>query len=94
MIKKAIEIEPNDAFIIDSLGWAYFLLGNYDDATKVLEKALNILPFDATINNHLGDAYWKVGRKKEALSQWKKVLVYDPKFEYRKKVMKKISFGL
>ena len=60
----------------------------------ILEQAILILPFDSTLNDHLGDAYWKVGRKQEAYSQWKKVLVYDPDFEYKSRVVHKITFGL
>jgi tetratricopeptide (TPR) repeat protein len=94
LIISANKLEPEDAFITDSLGWAYYLLGKYKESITILEKAISILPFDPTLNDHLGDAYWKVGRKKEAYSQWKKVLVYDPEFEKRKKVRYKITFGL
>lgn len=94
LIKSANKLEPGDAFITDSLGWAYYLLGYYKESITILEKAISILPFDPTLNDHLGDAYWKVGRKKEAYSQWKKVLVYDPEFEKRKTVKHKITSGL
>ena len=94
LIISANKLEPEDAFITDSLGWAYYLLGKYNESITILEKAIAILPFDPTLNDHLGDAYWKVGRKEEAYSQWKKVLVYDPKFEKEKKVRHKITFGL
>ena len=94
LIISANKLEPEDAFITDSLGWAYYLLGKYNKSIITLEKAISILPFDPTLNDHLGDAYWKVGRKEEAFSQWKKVLVYDPEFEKKKKVKHKIVFGL
>ena len=93
-IQMAFEIKPNDAYITDSLGWAYYLLGNYEKSIKFLENAIKILPSDPTLNDHLGDVYWKVGRKSEALSQWKRVLLFDPKFELKKKVKYKISYGL
>ena len=93
-IQMAFEIKPNDAYITDSLGWAYYLLGNYEKSIKFLENAIKILPSDPTLNDHLGDVYWKVGRRSEALSQWKRVLLFDPEFELKKKVEYKISYGL
>ena len=94
LILSAVELEPDDAYIIDSLGWAYFLLGDFKKSIDTLEHALRLLPYDPTLNDHLGDAYWKVGRKKEALSQWKRVLIYEPKEELKKSVLTKISVGL
>jgi tetratricopeptide (TPR) repeat protein len=70
MIRRAVEQKPDDGYIVDSLGWAYFRLGNYDEAVKHLERAVEIRPEDPTINDHLGDAYWKVGRQLEAEFQW------------------------
>ncbi len=61
---------PDDGYIVDSLGWAYFRLGNYDEAVKQLERAVELKPEDPTINDHLGDAYWRVGRTLEAHFQW------------------------
>ena len=93
-ISIASEILPNNGYIIDSLGWAYFLLGKYQKSIDILEHALKILPLDPTLNDHLGDAYWKVGREKEALSQWKRVLIFKSDYEFKKKIRKKISSGL
>ncbi len=84
MLEKAIKLEPGDAYIIDSLGWAYYLSGLLDKSIYYLEKAVTILPNDATLNDHLGDVYWKVGRNQEAISQWKKVLIFDPAFKKKK----------
>ena len=66
MIRRAVEQRPDDGYIVDSLGWAYYRLGNYEEAVKHLERAVELKPEDPTINDHLGDAYWKVGRKLEA----------------------------
>ncbi len=66
MIRKAVEQRPDDGYIVDSLGWAYFKTGNYDEAVKNLERAVELKPEDSTINDHLGDAYWRVGRTLEA----------------------------
>jgi len=71
MIRKAVELRPRSGFIVDSLGWAYYRLGKYEDAVRELERAVDLMPQDPTINDHLGDAYWKVGRKREAVFQWK-----------------------
>ena len=90
----AVEKEPNDAYIIDSLGWAYFLLGNYEKSIDVLEYAVTLSPNDSTLNDHLGDAYWKVGRYGEAVSQWKRVLLFEPEFKDKKKVRNKIIYGI
>ena len=94
LLETAVEIEPNDAYIVDSLGWAYFLSGFFDKSIFYLEKAVALLPSDATLNDHLGDAYWKSGRRDEAISQWKRVLIYDPDFKKKELIKKKINDGL
>ena len=71
MLHKAVEARPSDGYIVDSLGWGYYKLGKYDEATKELERAIDLKPGDPTINDHLGDAYWRIGRKLEAHFQWK-----------------------
>ena len=70
MIKRAVEQRADDGYIVDSLGWAYYRLGNMDEAVKQLERAVELKPEDPTINDHLGDAYWRVGRVLEARFQW------------------------
>ena len=62
MIEKAVTLRPTDGAIVDSLGWALYRLGKYDDAVKVLERAVQLKGDDSTINEHLGDAYWRDGR--------------------------------
>ena len=94
MIRKAVRQDPKSGYIIDSLGWAQYRLGNYDEAVKELEKAIAIMPYDATINDHLGDAYWKVGRKLEAMFQWKHALNSKPDEEQKKKIEAKLKNGL
>lgn len=74
MIARAVELRPNDGYIVDSLGWAHYRLGQFDDAVKNLERAVSLKEDDPTINDHLGDAYWRVGRKLEATFQWKRAL--------------------
>ena len=74
MIRKAVELRPDDGYIVDSLGWAYYRLGKFEDAVSELESAIQLKPEDATINDHLGDAYWRAGRKLEARFQWQHAL--------------------
>ena len=62
MIEKAVELRPDDGYIVDSLGWAHFRMGDYEAAVEKLEKAIELVPEDPTINDHLGDAYWRIGR--------------------------------
>ncbi len=76
MITKAVKLRPEDAYIVDSLGWVYFKLEKFNQAVAPLEKAVALFPGDPTINDHLGDAYWKVGRKHEARFQWSRALSF------------------
>ena len=94
LLKKAVDLEPSDGYIRDSLGWAYFLSKKFEESVYHLEKAVVMLPNDATLNDHLGDAYWMSDRKSEALSQWKKVLVIDPDYKDKNLVNKKLNKGL
>ncbi len=70
MIERAVSKRPNDGYVVDSLGWAFFRLGEYDKAVQYLERAVELRPQDPIINDHLGDAYWRAGRKLEARFQW------------------------
>jgi len=77
MLEKAYEQEPEDAFIIDSIGWAHYLIGNYIKAEKLLKKAIQIMPDDPIVNDHYGDILWYLDRKMEAQYYWKSVLNFD-----------------
>ncbi|MDC2965628.1 tetratricopeptide repeat protein [Alphaproteobacteria bacterium] len=94
LLEKAVELEPNDGYIIDSLGWAFYLTGLIDKSIFYLEKAVSMMPNDATLNDHLGDAYWKSGRRKEASSQWKRVLIIEPNFKNKEKILEKLELGI
>lgn len=78
MIEKAVQQRPRDGYIVDSLGWVLFLMGDYQEAVRHLERAVELTPEDATINDHLGDAYWMVGRRNEARFQWQRALDMKP----------------
>jgi len=94
MIKRAVEQRPDDGYIVDSLGWAYYRIGNYEDAVKNLERAIDLKPEDPTINDHLGDAYWRVGRTLEAKFQWAHARDLKPEPEDLPKIEAKIENGL
>lgn len=94
MIARAVELRPNDGYIVDSLGWAHYRLGQYDDAVRELERAVELKPEDPIINDHLGDAYWKVGRKLEAQFQWSHARDLDPDPDVLTKIMEKLESGL
>ncbi len=94
MIKRAVDQRPDDGYIVDSLGWAYYRIGNYEDAVKNLERAIDLKPEDPTINDHLGDAYWRVGRTLEAKFQWAHARDLKPEPEELPKIEAKIESGL
>jgi tetratricopeptide (TPR) repeat protein len=78
LIQRAVALRPNSGAIVDSLGWAYFRLGDYPRALELLERAVELEPADATLNDHLGDVYWRVGRRIEARYQWQRALTFGP----------------
>jgi Flp pilus assembly protein TadD len=94
MIRRAVEQRPDDGYIVDSLGWAYYRIKNYDEAMKQLERAVELKPEDPTINDHLGDAYWKIGRTLEAQFQWAHARDLKPEPDDLKKIVEKIRTGL
>lgn len=94
MIEKAVTARPNDAQIVDSMGWVLYLQGNYDQSVEYLEKAVELLPGDATVNDHLGDAYWRLGRKTEARFQWERALTFSPDAKLADTIHKKLKEGL
>ena len=94
MIRKAVDLRPDDGYIVDSLGWAYYRLGRFEDAVGELERAVDLRAADPTINDHLGDAYWRVGRRLEAIFQWRTALTMKPEETEIPKIRKKIKEGL
>jgi tetratricopeptide (TPR) repeat protein len=94
MIRKAVSLRPNDGYIVDSLGWAYYRLGRYDEAVRELERAIELRPEDPVINDHLGDAYWKVGRRLESFFQWGHAKDLKPEPEDLEKIQVKLRDGL
>jgi Flp pilus assembly protein TadD len=94
MVEKAVSLRPNDGYIVDSLGWGHYQLGNYPEAVELLERAAGLRPEDPVINDHLGDALWKVGRRLEAKFQWQYALDSNPTEADAVKIRKKLENGL
>ena len=93
MIRKAVELKPNDGYVVDSLGWAHFQLGEYGEAVRHLERAVELKPDDPIINDHLGDAYWRAGRRHEARFQWQHARDSKPEPEDLQKIDRKLAEG-
>ncbi|WP_158043976.1 tetratricopeptide repeat protein [Skermanella pratensis] len=94
MIERAVQLKPSDGYIIDSLGWALYRLGDFGGAVTHLERAVELKPLDPTINDHLGDAYWQVGRRAEARFQWRRALQNAEEAELARAIQGKLDNGL
>ncbi len=94
MLRKAVELRPEDGYIVDSLGWVMYRMGRYEEATQQLERAVELRPLDPVINDHLGDAYWRTGRRQEARVQWQRSLSLKPEDDQVKPIEQKLSGGL
>lgn len=94
MVQKAVAARPQSGAMLDSLGWAYYRLGDYKTAVEKLESAVEMEPGDPDVNGHLGDAYWKVGRKTEAQFQWQRVLTLEPDDKQKAEAETKLKSGL
>ena len=89
-IQKAVDIQPSSGFFVDSLGWVYYRLHDYDKAVTLLERAIQLEPLDPVITEHLGDAYWQVGRHFEASYKWQLALQYSDEAEMTKRLEEKL----
>ncbi len=94
LIELAVEGDPNSGYIVDSLGWVLFRMGDYAEAVVHLERAAELMAVDPIVNDHLGDAYWAVGRKIEAEFQWKRALSFDPEEDEAERIRRKLEVGL
>jgi len=95
MLLRAVELAPRDGYIVDSLGWALYRLGDYASSVEYLERAAELEPAEAVVNDHLGDAYWQVGRKREARVQWNRALSLAPAPDLDEaKIREKLDRGL
>jgi tetratricopeptide (TPR) repeat protein len=95
MIERAVELEPDSGYIVDSLAWGLFRLGRYAEAVPHMERAVELEPTDAILNDHLGDVYWAVGRHREARFQWRRALSFGPSDDMDSDVVRrKLDIGL
>lgn len=94
MLERATELRPDDGAITDSVGWAFYRLGQYAKAVEWLERATEQKGDDATITEHLGDAYWHVGRRREARFQWERALHQKPDKDRIAVIRDKLANGL
>ncbi|MGF6861076.1 tetratricopeptide (TPR) repeat protein [Rhodobacteraceae bacterium MBR-64] len=94
MIKRAVAARPDDGYITDSLGWAYYKMGRYQEAVAPMEKAAQLEAVDPIVNDHLGDVYWAVGRTLEARFQWRRALSFGPEEKDAQRIRRKLEVGL
>ena len=95
MLQKANELKSNDPYIIDSLGWALYQLGKFQESKKHLQRALSLMPSDPIVNDHFGDVLWKNGNKIQARYYWKFVLdLKKAENDLKNKIKKKLIMGL
>ena len=95
MLEKAYTSNSNDPYIIDSIGWAYYLIDDYVEAEKYLKRAVELMPEDPTVNDHYGDILWRLNRKIQARYFWNNVLSFDDADEgIRKNINIKMIEGL
>ena len=91
MIERAVAAAPEVGNYQDSLGWAQYRQGRFDEAVQTLERAVALEPGSAVINDHLGDAYWQVGRRREADFQWRQALTLDADETLRSAIQAKLA---
>ena len=95
MLEKAYKLENNDPYIIDSIGWAYYLVNDYLKAEKFIKRAVELMPEDPIVNDHYGDILWMLDRKIQARYFWSNVLkMENTKNEMIKNINKKMIEGL
>jgi Flp pilus assembly protein TadD len=90
LIEKAVSLAPNDAFIMDSLGWARFRQGNAAEAEKILKNAYNLQP-NAEIGAHLGEVQWKSGQQDQARATWRQAQKLEPDNDTLVKTLKRLQ---
>ena len=95
MLKQANNLRKNDGYIIDSLGWAFYLIENYLEAEKFLRQAVQLLPTDPIINDHYADTLWKLNKPIQARYFWHYVLNLEKtENKLKKDIAKKLIFGV
>ena len=94
MLERAYEQKKSDPYIIDSIGWGYYLNGDYAKAEKYLKQAIQLMPNDPIVNDHYGDILWKLDRKLQARYFWESVLNFKTtEDDMKKNILKKLLKG-
>jgi len=95
MLEKAYALRSNDPYIIDSVGWGYYLIDDFSNAEKFLKRAVLLMPDDPVVNDHYGDTLWKLGKKIQARYFWISVLdLKETKDKMKKNINIKLIEGL
>ena len=95
MLNKAYNQKKNDPFIIDSVGWGYYLIGDFVNAENFLRKAIQLMPKDPIVNDHYGDVLWMLNRKIQAQYYWESAIKSkDIENDFKKNISKKLIKGL
>ena len=95
MLEKAYTARSNDPYIIDSIGWAYYLIDDYIKAENFLKRAVELMPEDPIVNDHYGDILWKLDRKIQARYFWGNVLnLKKTEDKMKKDIKEKLFEGL
>jgi len=95
MLKKATRLRDNDGYIIDSLGWAYYIKKNYREAKIFLQRAVELLPLDPVINDHYADVLWMLNKDIQARYFWNYILkLEDTKKELKDVISEKLIYGI
>ena len=94
-MKKLTRKKKNDPYIIDSIGWAYYLINDYVKAENFLKKAVELMPEDPIVNDHYGDTLWMLDRRIQARYFWENVLnLEEIEDEMKKRINDKLNEGL
>ena len=95
MLKRAVELDEDNGYILDSLGWAHYTNKNYIIAEEFLQQAVELMPLESVINDHYADTLWMLNKNIQARYFWKQILDLDDiEKDLKKKVSKKLVFGL
>ena len=95
MLEIALNKRQEDPYIIDSLGWGFYLVGRYHEAEKLLQKAVELMPDDPIVNDHYADILWKLDKNLQANYFWTHALNHENvEDEMKNKIKKKLIFGI
>ncbi|MDY0010089.1 MAG: tetratricopeptide repeat protein [Bdellovibrionales bacterium] len=93
-VRRAVNLRPDDGYILDSYGWAFYRLGDMQQAVYWLEKSVALVPDDTAILDHLADAYWQSGRHTEARFKWQRARTLSKDADFRAAVERKLRNGM